>query len=152
MAGKKFHFSLDSVLKLKRHEADMARQFLARAIEQRIAHEQRLREVDERLEEVNETAAVSSPSDPVSFQRLSTYRLELQRARDREIRSVASKRQEEDRARRLLIEKRREEETMQSLHDEEASRHKQSQNAAETAFLDEQALMTYQRKHRRIQR
>jgi len=148
MAGKKFHFSLDSVLKLRRHEADLARRHLAQAIKRRHEQENRLSSVEKCLREVNETAAVATPTAPLSFQRLSTYRLDLQRARDTESQSLDQMRLDEMQARERLIGKRRQEETLQSLHDVERNSHQEEQNATETDFLDEQALIGFQRKRR----
>ncbi len=148
MAGKKFQFSLATVLRFRRHEADRARQALAHIIEARKQQEARLAEVRSRLQEVHAAAPIAGSADPMAFRRFSSYRTHLERACDRELRSLEDARRSEARARERLLEKRREEESLQSLHDEKKSRHRLEEQGAETDFLDEQALLGYLGKHR----
>ncbi|GIV59772.1 flagellar FliJ family protein [Rhodocaloribacter litoris] len=147
MAGKKFQFSLQSVLKLRRHESDTARQALARTMEARKTQEERLAEIEARLHEAAERELQARRTAPQDFRRLAAYRLELQQARDRERRSLEQKRLEEERARHRLLARRRAEETLQTLHDEQKMQHEQALQRAETDLLDEQALMTHLRTH-----
>ncbi len=147
MAGKKFQFSLASVLRLRRHEADRARQALAQAVEARKAQEAKLREADERLREASETACLTGTADPLAFRRFATYRSHLQRVRDRESHSLREIQLEEARARKTLIQRRRAEETLQTLYDEEHARHVRELLESETKLLDEQALISHYRKH-----
>ncbi|WP_457651528.1 flagellar FliJ family protein [Rhodocaloribacter sp.] len=148
MAGKKFQFSLASVLRLRSHESNRARRRLARAIEARKVQEAKLAEAETRLTEANLTAPLTGAADPLTFRRFAAYRTHLQRVRDRERRTLTQKRMDEERARTALIERRRAEETLQTLHDEERARHIREINESEIAFLDEQALISHFRKQR----
>ncbi len=148
MAGKKFQFSLASVLRLRSHESNRARRRLTHAIETRKAQEAKLAEVETRLAEANLTAPLTGTAGPLAFRRFAAYRTHLQRVRDRERRALTQKRMDEANARTALIERRRAEETLQTLHDEERARHLREISESEIAFLDEQALLGHFRKLR----
>lgn len=148
MAGKKFQFSLASVLRLRRHESDQARQSLARAVQSRRQQEARLAELIRRLRDTHPQLPDQGPADPLAFRRLAAYRAHLERACDRERRTLEDLRRSEARARDTLIQKQRREESLQALHDEEKARHLQEEEKAETDFLDEQALLGFL-KHKR---
>ena len=144
MAGKKFRFSLESVLKLRRHETDRARQHLGRAAHARQEQEERVRHMRHRLMTFTGTAV--GLADPVSLQRQGAFRQDAQHRYDQARTELAARQQHEGQARRALQEKHSAEESLQILREKEERLHKKAQQQAEDAFLDEQAISGFSRK------
>lgn len=148
MSERKFHFSLDKVLQLRRHEADRARQALLLSMQAREAGEAQVEKARERLAELNSVGFAQGQVGPRSLQRLEAYRQEAQCAYVLAVEEMEQLRQQESTARTHLLEKRHAVETLQTLYEQEAEEHRQMQAAAETAFLDEQAVIGFHRQNR----
>ena len=146
MAGKKFRFSLESVLKLRRHETERARQHLGRAVHERRQQEEHVRHMRHRLMTF---AGVVGLADPVSMQREAAFRQDAQHRYDQACGQLAARRQAEGLAREELQKTHRAEESLQILCEQEEAHHKKAQQEAEDAFLDEQAISGYLRKRTR---
>lgn len=144
MPGKSFQFSLDSVLRIRKHEAETARRQLQRVAAMRAAAQEMVAEAERMLsEQVNRP--LSNSGGPASFLRHASYRdearLRLEAARKR----VQELERAEEEARARLVERSRDEESLQQLHDEERLVHVTNHESSEAAFLDEQALSGFNR-------
>jgi flagellar export protein FliJ len=148
MSGKKFRFSLHDVLELRRHQAERAEQDLARAYRDRQAQESALEAAERRLHELAHRTPTSGVADLVSLRQLAAYRLDAQRAAQAEAQTLERLRREEAQAKRTLVLKRRPEEALAILRDDEHSAHRKAADDAESAFLDEQAVVAHCRKQR----
>ena len=146
MAGKKFRFSLESVLKLRRHETERARQYLGAAARERREQEEQVRHMQHRL--VSLKGPTTGVLDPIALRRQAAFRQDAQHRVDQASAELAQRRQREGQARLVLQKKHRAEESLQILREKEEARHKKEQEDAEGAFLDEQAISGFSRKHR----
>ncbi len=145
MAGKKFRFSLESVLKLRKHETEHARQDLGRAARARQDQEEHVRHMRHRLMTFSGAVTVGVV-DPVALQRQVAFRQDAQRQYDQARTELALRQQREGEARRELQQKHSAEESLQVLREKEEVLHKKAQQDAEDAFLDEQAISGFHRK------
>ena len=144
MAGKKFRFSLESVLTLRRHETERARQHLGRAAHARQEQEAHVRHMRHRLMTFSGTTA--GLVDPVALRRQGAFRQDAQHRYDQARSELRTRHQHEKEARRHLRTKHTAEEGLQVLREKEETVHKKAQQQAEDAFLDEQALAGFFRK------
>ena len=145
MAGKKFRFSLESVLKLRRHETERARRHLGSAARARQDQEEHVRHMRHRLMTFTGAATVGLV-DSVALQRQGAFRQDAQHRYDQARTELAQRQQHEGQARRALREKHSAEESLQVLREKEQTLHKKAQQEAEDAFLDEQAIAGFFRK------
>lgn len=144
MSGNKFRFSLQSVLDLREYETEKARFFLAQAVAERREQEQAVARTEQRLRELNEnTPDARDDVDLHTLRQYDAFRQHARHLRDQARERLDALRQREEVARANWIEKRQSEESFQTLHDEEKRHHEQKISKAETAFLDEQAVMRY---------
>jgi len=147
MAGKKFRFSLDSVLRLREHETRQAREELAAAMQEWQAQAQRVEEARLYLEDLLRAMPTGS-LDQRALRQFDLYRQAAQQAyADARARLDHLARREEE-ARAQLMERRSAEETLRHLYDQEAAQHRKDAELAETDFLDEQALTSYFRQRK----
>jgi flagellar export protein FliJ len=148
MSTRKFHFSLDSVLHVRRHETESARQDLLQTMQARETGEAEVNQARERLAELNSIGFAQGQIGPQSLQRLEAYRREAQCAYVTAVEEMEQLRHLESQARAQLLEKRHAQETLHTLYEQEAQEHRQVQAAAETAFFDEQAVISFNRHNR----
>jgi flagellar protein FliJ len=145
MSGKNFQFSLESVLRLRKHETESARRQLERVATMRATAEAVMEEAERILYENVHRPVNTGTLGPSAFRRHNSFREEarmrLEAARVR----VAELKRAEEEARSRLVERRRDEESLEQLYDEEHSVHRATQEAADAAFLDEQAITGYNR-------
>ena len=146
MAGKKFRFSLESVLKLRRYETERARQHLGKAVLDRQEQEAQVWHSQQRL--LGLTASATGVVDPESLRRQAAFRSDAQRHYDQACNELDACRQHEGQAREHLRTKHSAEESLHILQEKEAAHHKKEQDDAEGDFLDEQAITGFFRKHR----
>ncbi len=146
MAGKKFRFSLESVLKLRRYETERARQHLGRAALDRQEQEERVQRRKQHLMRL--VGAPPGAADPESLRRQAAFRSDAQRHYDQARDELDARRHREGQAREHLRTKHSAEESLQILREQEAAQHKKAQDHAEDAFLDEQAIAGFIRKRR----
>ena len=147
MAGKKFRFSLDSVLRLREHETRQAREELSAILHQKQAQEACVEEARHRLDELLH----ATPTGAVGQHRLrqfDAFRQAARQACSEAAARLAHLARLEEEARAQLMERRSAEETLRHLYEEEASRHRRDEDVAETSFLDEQALTSYYRQRK----
>ena len=145
MAGKKFRFSLESVLKVRRHETERARQHLGRAAHARQEQEEHVRHMRHRLMTFSGAASVGVV-DSVALQRQVAFRQDAQHRYDQARTELVLRQQHEGEARRELQQKHSAEESLQVLREKEETLHKKAEQEAEDAFLDEQAISGFFRK------
>ena len=146
MAGKKFRFSLESVLKLRRYETERARQRLGRTALERQEQEEQVQHTQQRLMRL--VGAATGVVDPVSLRRQDAFRSDAQRHYDQACTELDARHLREGQARQHLQTKHGAEESLQILREKEAVHHKKEQDDAEGAFLDEQAIASFSRKRR----
>lgn len=146
MSGKKFTFSLHSVLKLRRHKTEQARQALARAVSDIRQQETRVAQARQRLDALPSTLPTGQAIGPLTLRQRDAFRRDAQHTYDEACRELARLRQVEAEARAHLIQMRQNEETLQTLHDQQKAAFLKEQETSETTLLDEQALSGYHRK------
>jgi flagellar protein FliJ len=144
MPGKSFQFSLDSVLRIRKHETETARRQLQRVAAMRAAAEDVVAEAERVLTE-HVRRPLEYSGGPAAFLRHASYRDEARVRLESARRRVSELERAEEEARARLVERRREEESLQQLHDEERLVHITSHESAEAACLDEQALSGFNR-------
>ena len=144
MAGKKFRFSLESVLKLRRHETERARQHLGRTARERQEQEEHVRHMRHRLMACS--GAVARVVEPIALQRQAAFRQDARQRYEKARTELATRKQHEGQARETLQKKHGAEESLQILCEKEEALHKKEQQDAEGAFLDEQAISGFSRK------
>ena len=147
MAGKKFHFSLESVLRLRSHETECARQELAAVREQIRDQEERIREAEARLEEVIQTCRTGKTGRQ-SLSRLEAFRQEAHSRLDEERRRLDHLRHMEEDARVELMQRKGAEEAIHSLKVQEKEKFWKEFYAVETGLLDEAAIAGFRRQRR----
>lgn len=147
MAGKKFRFSLDSVLRLREHETQRAREELAVLMRERQEQEARVEEARRALDDLVRTGPRGTIG-PRALRQFDAFRGDAQQAYEAAQHRLHHLVEQEEEARVQLMERRSAEETLRHLHDEEAARHRKDQEAAETDFLDEQAISSYYRQRK----
>ncbi len=149
MSGKKFRFSLQSVLDLREYKTEQARHDLQSAVNAREKQERAVEQARERLEEIRESApdpgrvGLQTLRQHDAFRQHAQQKLQQQEARLKELE------EQEAEARTAWIEHRQAEESLHTLHDKEETQHKKDQSDAELAFIDEQSVMRYNRSSNR---
>lgn len=145
MSGKKFRFSLQKVLDLRRHETEHARHVLADAEADLEAKQAQLERARERLAECHRSTAHSGALRPAMLRKGEAFRQEARQAVTEARNAVAVCQQRVEEARAELQERRQAEEALEKLREQEKQQHEQEQAKAETAFLDEQAVLRFAR-------
>ncbi len=146
MAGKRFKFALENVLKLRHHEAERARQDFLNAAAERERQEQAVAAARLRLHELIAAPAQAGPVGPVMLRQRDAFRRDAQRACLQAERALTEKKTHEEKARLQLVERRRAEEALQNLRDQRRDEHVREQDAQDLSFLDDQAISIYGRK------
>jgi len=145
MAGKKFRFSLERVLKLRRHETEQARQQLALVRRKCSTQQERVAAAKNRLEDLSLEAPGTGTFEPIAFRQHAAYRQDAQQQLDRAHRDLQQLQQTEKKAQAVLLDKSRAEEGLQTLRETEKARYLATELHAENAFLDEQAISGFHR-------
>ncbi len=148
MAGKKFRFSLASVLNVRVHETERARRALAATITARVAQEQALEAARGELERLAHPEP--DPHRAVAAGRLRQtdgLRRDAQRRIFAEQERLKERLREEREARQALVARRSAEKALETLRDLEKERFLQAEYYAENKRLEEQALDAYRRHH-----
>jgi flagellar FliJ protein len=148
MAGKKFRFSLSSVLRVRTHEAERAEQALAQVMQKRTTQERRVDEAMETLRRLqHEPASADQPVTAASLRRAEAHRLDAQRRLNAEEKRLRHVLREEQQARRELTNRRSAEQALVTLHDIEKQRFHQAEAQAENRQIEDQALDLFRRKN-----
>jgi flagellar FliJ protein len=145
MKGKKFRFSLASILRLRQHETERTKQDLARKMQDRLAQEM---EVSEAKDQLTGGSAEIEDKQTVTVKFLRRREAQIEAARQvlhRANERLADMKFEEQQTRQDLIQKRSAEEALQTLHDQEKAHHLRGIENAEDKQLEEQALDIYRR-------
>ena len=146
MSGKKFRFSLESVLRLRKHETETARQDLALIRKQVHEQEAHVSDTERYLKEVI-SSRTTGATGRHHLSRYEAYRREAQHHLDEARKRLARLKDLEHEARIAVMEKKGAEEAMEQLKEQERDKHWREHLAAETRILDDQAISSYQ-KHR----
>lgn len=146
MSGKKFRFSLASILKLRQHETEQKKQDLAKKMQDRKSQEQEVSNAREQLANIASDIEEKQAHSVKLLKRRQAFqdqaRIALQKANER----LEDLIQEEQQTRADLIQKKSAEEALQSLHDQEKASHIRGLETAENKQIEEQALESYRRK------
>ena len=148
MAVKKFRFSLEQVLTVRRHEAERAEQRLAKALQARRDREARLDDAERALRTVLEEAPAPGAVTPAAFRRHAATQHEAMRLRKQASHALDVARMKEREAYRALLDARRPQEALHTLRDQQQQAHRQAALRAEAEFLDDQATAAYCRQLR----
>jgi len=146
MAGKRFTFPLENVLKVRKHETERARQALLEAAVEREQHEVLLSDARQRLQNLADSPTTGGTIGTLVFRQYDAFRRDAQRAFEAAQQMLQQKQQIEDAARLQLVDRRRAEEALQNLRDKQKAEHQREQEAHDMAFLDEQAITGFTRK------
>lgn len=148
MTGKSFRFSLEPVLRLRKHETDLARRHLEQAVDARRDAEALVEKAEAILSDRVMQLVPEGPTGTTVIQRIATFREDARRKLETARHHLAKLEAVEEEARRYLTERQRREETLEQLRTAEKVEHDAEAEATELAFIDEQALAGYNRKHR----
>ena len=147
MPGKKFRFSLQSVLRLRRHQTEQAVEALTRLQQERRKLEEAIEAARQKLEQLQqELAARQTAVDPAQLRRQEAYWMKARQQLSRLEQQLARLQQQEAEARALVLERRQAEESLKRLRERQYARHLEAEAAAERAWIDEQATGAYIRK------
>lgn len=145
MPGKKFRFSLQKVLELRRHETERARQSLAdaeRALEQK---KKQLKQARQHLARCQRAVQEGDALRPAQLRQAGAFREDARQSVVEAREAVKECRQRVDEARVELQEARQAEESFEELRDQEKEQYDREQAKAEVAFFDEQAVLRHAR-------
>ena len=142
---KRFEFSLQQVLELRRHERVEAERELAR-IQKKIRHlEKTARQIRDRLDQSLQEG-VPERASPREFRRRTAHRQSVQ-ADFREVAErIEALREKEANARAELVDRRKAEESLEELKEQEKEAHAQRAEEAHQKLMDEQALTRFARR------
>lgn len=146
MSWKKFSFRLDSVLKLRKHETERARDELSQAAHKRQKQEADMQEAREHLDDVSRIEIPRGSIDPSKLRQMEAYRQEARARLARVQHELDRLKNGENEARVKLIHRRRDEEALQTLYEQQKEDHEREIEHTEAAFLDEQAINNHLRK------
>lgn len=145
MDGKKFRFSLQKVLELRRHQTKLARHRLAEARRDLELKETQLRQAREYLGKCQQTASDAKDLRPAELRQDEAYRRDARKALKEASEAVDECRERVERAREDLRECQKEEEALEKLRDEKKEDHDEEQAKATAEFFDEQAAIRHAR-------
>ncbi len=147
MPGKRFQFSLYSVLKLRMHETEGARQNLSDILRQRERQEAEANDARRELDEIVRSRARGATGQR-ELSRHEAFRNQAQQRLDEATRRLGNLKLREQDARIRLIERKAAEEALKQLRADEEAKFWKEHRSAETKFLDEQAISSYHRQRR----
>lgn len=145
MSGKRFRFSLQRILEIRRREQSAAQQALAQAQRERRRQEERVVEARRDLQTLQEQVPAAQSASVRGLRHHGSYCQDQRRACRALCDELDALRQQEATAQRHLMEARRTVEGLEILRDQEKAQHETAQANAEAAFLDEQAVMRHRR-------
>ncbi len=146
MAGKKFSFPLENVLRLRHHEVERAEDVLTHRVQQRVAQEACVEQAHQRLCELVSKGVGGQTIGPQALRQYDAFRQDARRAYEEAQQQLERLRKLEAQAREQLVQRKQAEEALQTLHDRKETEHLKEQESAEMAFLDEQAIAGFYRK------
>ncbi len=145
MAGKKFQFPLGNVMKVRERATEAAQRSLAAAADTRREHEVLVAQSAEAIASLHARAHTHGVASPHAFRRFEGQR---QQAHARHAEAQQRLRQaecDEQTAREHLLGRKRDEEALRSLYEQGERAHRKELQAAEMAFLDELAVVRFNR-------
>ena len=145
MQGKKFRFSLASILRLRQHETERTKLDLAKKMQDRRKQEQEVSEAREVLAELSPVIKTNQPVEIGVFRRLEAHKHDARQTLLKAQERLRNLEVEEQKTRQDLLKKRSAEEALQTLHDKEKDTHIRELNTAENKRIEEQALDNYRR-------
>jgi flagellar FliJ protein len=148
MRGKKFRFSLQSVLRLRQHQTEQAAEALAQVMHARLQLEQQLAQAQQELEHLESLLVLEQRAlDPLQLRRYEAHWLSAKRQLRKLEHQLERLRQQEAEARQQVLACHQAEASLERLRDHQKAQHLQAELAAENAWIDEHATGAYVRKH-----
>ncbi|MDZ4700617.1 MAG: hypothetical protein SH809_12990 [Rhodothermales bacterium] len=148
MYGKKFRFSLSSVLRVRSHETDQAQKALAAALKKRMAQEKKVAEAASDIDRLQQgSVSLQTAVTAAWLRQADGLRLDAQRRLGLEEKRLKHCLREEQQARRDLVTRRSAEQALETLRDIEKQRFQQAEQYADNKRLEEQALDVFRRKN-----
>lgn len=145
MPGKKFRFSLQKVLELRRHKTERARQALASAERKLDRRKEQLKQARKRLAERQRVVEEGVALRSADLQQAGAFRKNARQSVAEAKAAVEDVQRRVEEARAELHEARQAEESFEELRDQEKDKFDQEQTKAEIAFFDEQAVQRHSR-------
>lgn len=145
MLGKKFRFSLQKVLELRRHETKRAQQELADAKRELELKKTQLKQARQYLAKCQRTESDAEDLRPAELRKAEVYRKEARRAVEDAREALDTCRDRVEQAREAYHERRQAEEALEKLREEKKGEFDDERQRAETEFFDEQAVMRHHR-------
>ena len=145
MPGKKFRFSLASILRLRQHETERTRFDLAKKMQDRKAQEAEVLEARDQLAEINPDIQTQQTVRVTDLRRVEALKQDARNMLHKANERLEDLMTQEQRTRSDLLQKRSAEEALQTLHDQEKTRHIRDIESAENKQIEEQALDKYRR-------
>ena len=145
MQGKKFRFSLASILQLRQHETEKTKLDLAKKIQDRRQQEKEVSNARDVLADLSPAIKDKQPVEIGVFRRLEAHKHDARQTLLRAQERLRNLEVEEQKTRQDLLKKRSAEEALQTLHDKEKDTHFREMNSAENKRIEEQALDNYRR-------
>lgn len=146
MSGKKFRFSLQSVLDLREYKTEQTRHILQSVANERQQQEHTVERARERLDELRAHTPDPGRVDLRTLRQYDAFRQHARQTLEAQRQKLEELRQKEEKVRSQWMEHRQAEESLQNLHDKEQDQHRKDQSDAELAFIDEQSVMRYNRR------
>jgi flagellar FliJ protein len=150
MAGKKFRFSLASVLKLRSYEAGRAQDRLARILREREVRAAELRAAEEHLERIGAEDTRSGTRGIGAFLRAESAWKQASEARDRARRALERLAAPEREARDLLAECMRKKDALEKLQEKELEAYLEEIRYSEQILLDEQGVIGFMKRRQEV--
>ena len=145
MQGKKFRFSLASILRLRQHETECTKQDLAKKMQDRRAQEKEVSEAREHLDDLSPVVQENQSTNISSLRRLEALKNDARHALQKAEERLKDLEYEEQQTRIDLLQKHSAEEVLHTLHDKEKNNHMRDLETAENKRIEEQALDNYRR-------
>ena len=145
MQGKKFRFSLASILQLRQHETERTKQDLAKKMQDRKKQEEEVSNAREQLAELTPAIPTNQSLEINFLRRMEALKEDARQSLIKAKEKLKDLKAEEKEARDDLLKKRSAEEVLQTLHDKEKDTHLRDLESAESKQIEEQALDNYRR-------
>lgn len=145
MQGKKFRFSLASILRLRQHETERSKLDLAKKMQARIKQEKEVSDAQNVLADIVPAINTKQAIEVGVFRRFEAHKHDARQTLQKAQKRLRNLEEEEQKTRADLLKKRSAEEALQTLHDKEKDTHLREQESAEEKIIEEQALDNYRR-------
>ena len=145
MQGKKFRFSLASILQLRQHETERTKLDLAKKMQDRKKQEEEVSNARDHLAELSPGISKNQSLEITSLRRMEALKEDARQSLIKAKERLRNLQAEEKKVRDDLLKRRSAQEVLQTLHDKEKDSHLRDLESAENKRIEEQALDNYRR-------